>query len=658
MRVKTALAILMALIAPALAAAAAATAARGASESAAGAAPAVSAPPQLSAEDLDAFLGGIVPYAIAQANIAGASVAVVADGHLLFANGYGLADVKSRRPVIADQTLFRAGSVSKLFTWTAVMQLVEEGKLDLDRNINDYLDFKIPQRYGRPITLRDVMTHSTGFEDTVTDLFVAKPNQLFPLRQYLIRHMPPLIHPPGQVVAYSNYAATLAGYIVERISGEPYDEYIERHILEPLGMRQSTFRQPLPANLKPLMASGYRQASDPSTVPFELVEAAPAGALTTDATDLAKFALAQLDGGAYEGAQILSPATLREMHTPQGRPLPGMNGMDLGFYDENRNGLRIIGHAGDTGAFHADLHLLLDKGVGFIIMVNSTGNAGAAEAVRVAIFRSFLDRYFPYTPPSETTVSNPGKDAARVAGFYGSSRHTVLRILTALGQSAVSAQPSGEITESDLTHLSGVPKHWREVGPLTWREVGGQAHLRFVAGNSGAIRYWVSDDTIPVDINQRVHGLGQSSLLKLLGGLFVAVMLLTVGIWIGGAIIRRRFRHPLVLSPLKSRLRLASRLGAVIYLLLIVGWLAFFASLSGLVALVGGELLGRFIPLYVLGVLAILGSLAMIANAGLRLRVGPGGMVARCGELILGIAGMYGIWGVIHLGLASFTVSF
>lgn len=656
MRVKSALAILMALIAPAWAAAGTATATSGPPESAA--APAMSPPPQLSAEDLDAFLGGIVPYAIAQANIAGASVAVVADGQLLFAKGYGFADVKSRRPVIADQTLFRAGSVSKLFTWTAVMQLVEQGKLDLDRNIDDYLDFKIPQRYGRPITLRDVMTHSTGFEDTVTDLFVAKPNQLFPLRQYLVRHMPPLIHPPGQVVAYSNYAATLAGYIVERISGEPYDEYIERHILGPLGMRQSTFRQPLPPNLQPLMASGYHQASDASTVPFELVEAAPAGALTTDVTDLAKFALAQLDGGTYEGAQILSVATLGEMHTPQGRPLAGMNGMDLGFYDENRNGLRIIGHAGDTGAFHADLHLLLDKGVGFIIMVNSTGNAGAAEAVRVAIFRSFLDRYFPYTPPSEATVSNPGKDAARVAGFYGSSRHTVLRILTALGQSAVAAQPSGEITESDLTHLSGVPKHWREVGPLTWREVGGQAHLKFLAAKSGAIKYWVSDDTIPVDINPRVHGLGQSSLLKLLGGLFVAVMLLTVGIWIGGAIVRRRFRHRLLLSPLKSRLRLASRLGAVIYLLLIVGWVAFFASLSGLVALVGGELSGRFIPLYVLGVLAILGSLAMIANAALRLRVGPGGMLARCGELILGLAGIYGIWGVIHLGLASFTVSF
>lgn len=644
MRVEAAV-LLLALIAPALTLADVA-------------APAAAAPPQLTAGDLDAFLGGMVPYAIERANIAGAAVAVVANGQLVFAKGYGYADLKSHRPVLADQTLFRAGSVSKLFTWTAVMQLVQAGKIELDRNINDYLDFKVPEPYGRPITMRDLMTHSAGFEDTITDLFVAKPGELFPLRQYLTRHMPPLIFPPGKVVAYSNYGATLAGYIVQRVSGEPFDEYVAHHIMQPLGMSHATFQQPLPANLQPSMASGYRSASDEHASPFELVEAAPAGALTTSVTDLAKFMVAQLGDGSDGGAQILSPATLQQMHTPQGRPLPGMNGMDLGFYDESRNGLRIIGHGGDTGVFHSDLHLLLGKGIGFVIMLNSTGDAGAAEQVRVAIFRSFLDRYFPYTPPREATVSDPGKDAARVAGSYGSSRHTVLHILTAISQTSVAALPHGEIEESELTHLSGVPKHWREVGPLLWREEAGQAHLKFVAGKSGQIEYWVSDDTVPVDINPRIHGLGQGSLLKLLGGIFLAVMLLTVAIWIGGGIIRRRFRRPLVLSPLKARLRLASRIGAVIYLLLIVGWIAFFASLTSLVALVGGELLGRFIPLYVLGVLAILGSLAMIANAGLRLRVGPGGILARGGELLLGLAGIYGIWGVIHLGLASFTVSF
>jgi CubicO group peptidase (beta-lactamase class C family) len=647
-KIKSAALMLLVLAVPALALA----------DTAPAASPAGAAPPRLTAEDLSAFLGGMVPYAIERANIAGAAVAVVANGQLLFAKGYGYADVASRRPVVADQTLFRAGSVSKLFTWTAVMQLVQAGKLDLDRNINDYLDFKVPEPYGKPITLRDLMTHSAGFEDTVTDLFVSKPSQLFPLRQYLMRHLPPLIQPPGKVVAYSNYGATLAGYIVQRVSGEPFDEYVMRHILQPLAMSRATFQQPLPADLQPSMATGYRQASDRSTAHFELVEAAPAGALTTTATDLAKFMVAQLGDGSDGGSRILSPAMLQEMHTPQGRPLHGMNGMDLGFYDENRNGLRIIGHGGDTGVFHSDLHLLLGKGVGFVIMLNSTGDAGAAEQVRVAIFRSFLDRYFPYTPPREATVANPGKDAARVVGSYGSSRHTVLRILTAISQSSVAAEPHGQIEESELTRLSGVPKHWREVGPLTWREVGGQAHLKFVASKSGQVEYWVSDDTIPVDINPRIHGLGQSSLLKLLGGIFIGVMLLTVGIWIGGAIIRRRFQRPLVLSPLKARLRLASRIGALIYLALVVGWIVFFASLVGLDALVGGELLGRFIPLYVLGVLAILGSLAMIASAALRLRVGPGGILARGGELLLGLAGIYGIWGVIHLGLASFTVSF
>ena len=612
----------------------------------------------LTAPDIAAFLDGMVPYAIARADIAGASVAVVADGRLVFARGYGFADLKSGRPVVADQTLFRAGSVSKLFTWTAVMQLVEQGKLNLDRNINDYLDFKVPEPFGRPITLRDVMTHSTGFEDTVTDLFVNEPSQLFPLRQYLIRHMPPLIHPPGQVVAYSNYATTLAGYIIARVSGETYLDYVNSHILQPLGMDHSSFQQPLPANLQPFMATGYRQASNDSTVPFELVEAAPAGALSTCVTDMAKFMLAQLNGGSFNGAQILSPATVREMQTPQGRPLPGMNGMDLGFYQENRNGLRIIGHGGDTGVFHSDVHLLLDKGVGFIIMLNSTGTAGAAEQVRVAIFRSFLDRYFPYTPPSEVTVSDPGKDAARAAGSYASSRHTVLRILNAISQSSVTTEPNGQIEASELTQLSGAPKRWREVGPLIWREVGGQAHLRFVAGKDGQVEYWVSDDTIPVDINLPVHGLGQHSLLKPLGSLFLAVMLLAVGTWIGGAIIRRRFRHPLVLPPLESALRLASRIGALIYLVLVAAWAMFFASLAGLDALVGGELVGKLIPLYVLGVLAIIGSLAMIASAGMRLRMGPGRILARGGELVLGLAGIYGIWGVIYLGLASFTVSF
>jgi CubicO group peptidase (beta-lactamase class C family) len=190
----------------------------------------------LTAEDVAVFFDGLVPYALHRGDIAGATIAVVKDGQLLFAQGYGFADLKTKKPVIADETLFRTGSTSKAFTWTAVMQLVEQGKLNLDSDVNTYLDFKIPEKFGKPITLRNLMTHAAGFEEAITDLFLTKPEQLYSLHDYLVRHMPERIFPPGKVVAYSNYGATLAAYIVQRVSGEPFADYVANHVFKPIGI--------------------------------------------------------------------------------------------------------------------------------------------------------------------------------------------------------------------------------------------------------------------------------------------------------------------------------------------------------------------------------------------------------------------------------------
>ena len=132
---------------------------------------------EMTAADVESFLDGIVPLQLKQNDIAGATVSVVKDGKLLFAKGYGYADVKNKKPVSAQETLFRPGSISKLFTWTAIMQLFEQGKLDLDRDINDYLDFKIPDAFGKPITLKNVLTHTPGFEEQIKDLFTTKPSR-------------------------------------------------------------------------------------------------------------------------------------------------------------------------------------------------------------------------------------------------------------------------------------------------------------------------------------------------------------------------------------------------------------------------------------------------------------------------------------------------
>lgn len=608
----------------------------------------------LTAADVASFFDGIVPYAIRRGNIAGATISVVANGQIIFAKGYGFADLKTRRPVSAGETLFRVGSISKTFTWTAVMQLVQAGKLDLDRDVNEYLDFRIPEKFGAPITLRDLMTHTPGFEDSILSAQVAAASDFVPYREYLVAHLPAEIFPPGKVVAYSNYGAMLAGYIVQRVSGERYDDYIARHILQPLGMAHSTFAQPLPPPLAKDLATGYLKASDAQPAPFEYLEIAPAGALSATAVDMAHFMIAQLEGGSYDGAAIMSRETTQLMHTPQSRMAPGMNGFDLGFYQENRNGLSIIGHEGDTTSFHSDMHLLPDRHVGFFISLNSVGEGTATDDVRTGVFRAFLDRYYPYTPPKEMTLPHPQQDATRVAGWYMSSRRiaSALRIVNGLQQSSVTALPDGEIEVSALKSLAGVSKRWREVGPLTYREVGGQTHLEFVTDSAGRISYWISDDFIPVLIFQRVHGLGREDVLGWMGTTCLAVLVLTLAIWLGGGIIRRRCKAPLVVSPEENRWRLASRVGVLLLLAVVLAWFVAFALLLNTV---DGKVNGALTCAYIVGILGLLGALAVLVASIRRVLQGPGGRLVRVGETLLALCAVYGIWAILFFGLASFS---
>src|SRR6201992_2441289 len=215
----------------------------------------------LSSADLEAWLDGYFPNALNAGDIAGGVVAVVKDGQVLLEKGYGFADFDKRSPVDPKATLFRWGSVSKLFTWTAVMQLVEQGKIDLDADVNQYLDFKIPPRDGKPISMRNIMTHTAGFEERLKGITWDPADGDLPLDRYLKEYIPARIYAPGGTPAYSNYAAALAGYIVSRVSGVSFDEYVDKRLLEPLAMHNSTFRQPLPEGFKAHMSRGYQSAS-------------------------------------------------------------------------------------------------------------------------------------------------------------------------------------------------------------------------------------------------------------------------------------------------------------------------------------------------------------------------------------------------------------
>ena len=315
---------------------------------------------------------------------------------MLFEKGYGYADYARKIPVDPRRTLFRPGSVSKLFTWTAVMQLVEQGRIDLDRDVNAYLDFKIPRFHGAPVTMRDLMTHRGGFSETARDLLTygkAPP----PLGAVLKRYVPPRIFAPADGPGYSNYGASLAGYIVQRVSGQSFDDYVDQHIFAPLGMTRSTFAQPLPAALAPDMSKGYGVWDKPSPG-FEIISLPPAGSLSSTGDDMARFMIAQLADGAFGGARILRPRTAQMTHTAAWKAFPALDGNLLGFYQQNVNGHRVIAHGGDTNDFHSDLSLFLDDGVGLFVSVNGRGKDGLGEFIRNSLFDGFADRYF--RPPA------------------------------------------------------------------------------------------------------------------------------------------------------------------------------------------------------------------------------------------------------------------
>ncbi len=540
-------------------------------------APGLAAPAPLTAQDVGAFLDGLVPLDIERNDVAGAVVVVVKDGKIMFAKGYGYADREKKKPVSVDDTLFRPGSISKLFTWTSVMQLVEQGKLDLDRDVNDYLDFKIPATYSQPITLRNIMTHTPGFEEAIKDLFVAKPTDMMPLRDYLERHMPERIFAPGTTPAYSNYATALAGYIVQRVSGEKFEDYVAAHIFQPLGMTHATFVQPLPDNLKPLMSQGYKLGSG-KPQEFEIVVASPAGALSVSGGDLARFMMAHLQDGEFNGQRILKPETARLMHSRQFGLSPELNGMCLGFYEESRNGHRIIGHGGDTMWFHSDLHLVLDQNLGFFVSVNS---AGRGNGLRTPLWRNFMDRYFPYQPPAARPPATKMADAKAVSGTYLTSRRSetnFLRIGDYLGETAVTANKDGTIQSSDTKDLNDQPKKFEEIGPLLYRDVNGQARLAFIRNNDGTM-------SVAVDFPATTYRTlpwyqRQNFVLGVLLGC-TAVLLLTVIFWIVTALVRWHYHRVLELSGGQRVLRAATRIVCVVMLVAFGVWGGTFLQLLG-----------------------------------------------------------------------------
>lgn len=608
----------------------------------------------LEKADLESWLDGMLPAALKQGDVSGAVVSVVKDGHVLLAKGYGYADAAGKVPMDAGRTLVRPGSTSKLFTWTAVMQLVEQGKLDLNADINRYLDFRIPEPYGRPITLTDLMTHRAGFEEGLKNAIVAEPSDLEPLDVFVKRHVRPVLFAPGSVPAYSNYGTALAGYIVQRVSGERFDDYVEHHIFAPLAMRNSTFRQPLPAGWGRNMSKGYMSAAD-APKPFELISFAPAGALSATASDMANFMIAQLQDGRFGDGQILRPETARLMHTPSLPHPAGFDTMAHGFFLDQRNGRAILEHGGDTIVFHSDLQLLPAEQTGIFVSFNSRGQGDAVYGVRTRLIEGFMDRYFPGPAPVDPpAIASARADAEQITGRYETSRRVQSGFMSLFyvlqGQQVVSINPDGTIS------LSLTPdKQYREVAPLRWREEGGTRVLTLE--HPGGVKTIV-DSHDPIEVFQAAP-------LKRNAAFNLAVFLLSLAVLLAAAIAwpiaegaRRFYRQPPAIVGRALLARRLARIAVVADLGYLVAWfLVLKPILSSDVGFYTTTLDPVVRTLQILCLVPLLGAVAGVWAATLSLR-SSGSYTFRIGSALVAAALAGILWIAFVGGLMSFTLNY
>ncbi|MBS0366043.1 MAG: beta-lactamase family protein [Proteobacteria bacterium] len=525
--------------------------------------------------DLEAFIDGFMPLALQTGDIAGGVIAVVKDGEILFAKGYGYADVAARKPVDPATTMFRPGSVSKLFTWTAVMQLVGEGKLDLDKDVATYLDFRLPQRADGPITLRNIMTHTAGFEEQVKDLIATDPKSLLPLRDYVANFIPTRIYRAGSTPAYSNYATALAGYIVQRVSGEKFADYIDEHILRPLDMQHSTFQQPLPQQFAADMSRGYQVASGPAQA-YELVNAAPAGSLAASGEDMARFMIAHLQDGEYHGRRILPQAMAQMMHDTPTNMIAPLNRMMLGFYEQNYNGHRVISHGGDTEYMHSYLHLFPDDHVGLFVSFNSAGREGGSHVARQALFDYFVARYFPGPQPAASTVTPQvaAQHARLIAGYYDDSRRpdrSFLRILALIAPDRVQVDKDGLLTFSLIHDRNTQLRKYREVAPFVWRDVNSNWRLAAQVVDGKVARLSV-DEVSPFMVFEPFPWSLSPAWQRPAAIVALAACLLTALLWPIAVLVRRRLRVPAALPPRAARARRYGRIAATALALMSAAW--------------------------------------------------------------------------------------
>lgn len=441
-------------------------------------------------KELEAFLDPIFAEQMEKSHIPGAVISIVKDGKIIFTKGYGVADIEKKTPVVPNQTIFRIGSITKVFTALAAMQQADRRKIKLTDDVNKYLTgAKVPNTFPQPITFHDLLTHSSGLDEISPGRHTKDENKVIPLGEFLktriVRRAP-----PGEIISYSTYNSVVAALAVEQITKTPFKVYLQKNIFEPLKMNRTSIHS-VKSEHKQDLASGYEYDKDKyQKLQYGWSHTYPAGSMNATATDMARFMIANLQLGTIDGKRILSEKAAREMQATQFRNHPKIPGWAYGFYELEKNDLRLIEHGGSNGdGYSAMIMLAPEKNLGIFVACNTENGAGS-----LPVKDKFLDRYFPSQKKAEVPqTKNPAPD--ELQKFAGKYRSIIYCHSCPPNTSYVTEPFEVKVTDDGMISVFGVP--WKQVEPMLFvrpnGRFAGRSFLGFKKNSKGEIAYMFQD---------------------------------------------------------------------------------------------------------------------------------------------------------------------
>jgi CubicO group peptidase (beta-lactamase class C family) len=444
----------------------------------------------LGEKELSGLLDPVFAEQMEKLHIPGAVVVVVKDGRIVFTKGYGYADIEKKTPVVPEKTIFRIGSITKVFAALAVMQMADRGKIKLTDDVNKYLrGFKVPPTFPQPITFANLLTHTSGLDEISPGRRTSDESKVVPLGAFLKTRLV-RIQPAGEVISYSTYNAALAGFVVEQMTETPFKIYLRKNVFDPLKMNHTSITA-VRAEYKQDLASGYEwDGKTHQKLPFQWFNTYPASDINSTATDMARFMLANLSGGALDGKRILSAQAMQDMHSTHFRNHPRLPGWAYGYYEGYQNNRRFVEHGGsmDDG-YSALLTMLPEEKLGVFVACNTeTGGFGLAEAVKTAL----LNRMFPVSAKPQISKPVANQSRAALERFAGKYRGYIY-CHTCPANSGAYVPEATEVKVNQDGTLSFQDGKWRQVEPLLFELASGpragQVLLGFRENSKGEITY-------------------------------------------------------------------------------------------------------------------------------------------------------------------------